>query len=117
MNKSGRGRGIIWLRIMGRSHQDCSVNVSLNQAQEDTIEEVFGICRNVFLGSTNVDKVKDTIQIGFVCMGYREILSIKLCIRNVLQVILEFLQVEPRLVVEGVISVNIWLVGICWRRR
>ena len=46
--------------------QDGPVDVSINQFQEDAVEKIFGVCRDLFLGLTNVNEMKYTIQVGFV---------------------------------------------------
>ena len=63
---------------------------------------------------SNVDKAESSVYIGFIFRCDREITPMEFVFREVLEVVLEFLKTEPRLMVKGVIGVDIRLVWVCW---
>ena len=50
-------------------------------------------------------------------MGNRKVLPVKLCVRNISKVIFEFLQVKPGVSFEGVVGLDVRLLGVGWWGR
>ena len=65
----------------------------------------------------DVDKTECGVYVGFVFRCDREIPPMELIFGEVLEVIFEFLEAEPRLSAKGVVGMDVGLVWVCRGRR
>ena len=70
----------------------------------------------MFLNLLNIDEVKHAIQVGLIFVNYGKISPCELCIREVSEVIFEFLETELDFLIKDIIGVDVGLVRVCWRR-
>ena len=109
VGKRGRQRRRIWFRVMGGFHHDGSVDVSMDQSQKDTIEEIFCVKRDELLSPLDFYEVVYQIHVGLVIMSDREVFPVDYCIGETAEVILEFRETKPEGRFEDVVDVDIGL--------
>ena len=113
MGKGGRQRRRIRFRVMGGFRHDGSVDISMDQSQKDTIEEVFCVKRDELLSPLDLYEVVYQIHVGLVIVSDREVFPVDYCVRETAEVIFEFCEVKPEGRFEDVVDVDIRLFGVC----